>query len=79
MSLPINNNGFPDFLYNDIEQLTKQLSDEIKKIDELLKQEPTKFSSRLEKVEFKRNLFELINKRNAYAFKISLISHNYNK
>ncbi|MGQ9644197.1 MAG: hypothetical protein ACUVT3_10105 [Ignavibacterium sp.] len=44
------NEGFPDFLYNDIEQLTKQLRNEIKKIDELLHKEPKKFSNRIEKV-----------------------------
>lgn len=68
-----NGNDFFNFLVNDIESQTKKIKEEIRKIDEMLAKEPESFSSRLEKIEYKTKMFELISKKSALAFNLSYL------
>ncbi len=70
-----NENGALNFLLNDIEAQTMKLKEEIKKIDDMLSKEPESFHSRIEKLEYKTKMFDLINKKSVLAFKLSLISN----
>lgn len=74
-----NGNDSLNFLVNDIEAQTKKIKEEIKKIDEMLSKEPESFSSRLEKIEYKTKMFELISKKKALAFNLSFITTHLNK
>lgn len=70
-----NENGALNFLLNDIESQTVKLKEEIKKIDDMLSKEPEFFQSRIEKLEYKTKMFDLINKKSVLAFKLSIISN----
>ncbi len=72
-SLTFNDDSLKHLIDN-IEQQTRQIKDEIKKIDNLIAQEPVTFKNRLEKVEYKTKIFDLLSRKSALAFKLSLIS-----
>lgn len=76
MNTFINENGALNFLLNDLEAQTKRIKEEIRKIDEMLSNEPEAFHSRIEKLEYKTKMFDLINKRNVLAFNLSLLDSN---
>ncbi len=76
-SLTFNDDSLKHLIDN-IEQQTRQIKDEIKKIDNLIAQEPVTFKNRLEKLEYKTKIFDLINKKFMLAFKLSLLTTDKN-
>lgn len=79
MNTIANGNGVINFLINNLESQTQKIKEEIKKIDEILQKEPESFHSRLEKIEYKTKMFELINKKKALAFNLSFITTHLDK
>lgn len=73
MNTFINGNGAMNYLINELEAQTKKIKEEIKQIDEMLSKEPDSFHSRLEKIEYKTKMFDLISKKKALAFNLSVI------
>lgn len=76
MNTFVNENGSLNFLLTDLEAQTKRIKEEIRKIDEMLSHEPESFHSRIEKLEYKTKMFDLINKKNVLAFNLSLLDLN---
>lgn len=76
MNTFVNENGSLNFLLNDLETQIKRIKEEIRKIDEMLSHEPDSFGSRIEKLEYKTKMFDLISRRNVLAFNLSLLDLN---
>lgn len=66
-------NGTLKFLLNDLGDQTRRIREEIKKIDEMLSKEPQPFRSRIEKLEYKTKLFDLLNKKSVLALNLSVL------
>lgn len=76
MNTFLNGNNSLNLILNDLETQTKKMKEEIEKINKLLSEEPQSFNSRIEKLEYKAKMFELISKKKALAFKLSVLDSN---